>query len=216
VTTDYLGSDGTIAGVSDGTAMLKQAFATGKGAAPAFVSVGDGYAVFQVTDVKAPHAPTFADWKSHVLTDYREQQVPQMMAAQLKKLDDRAKALGDLRKAAAEMKIPVKSSDLVGKDGQVPDVGSMAGPGAAAFALAKGGISGPIDTSTGGAVLEVTDKQEPSTDDIAKNFNQTRNQMLNSKREEVFEVYVGTLQDRYEKAGAIRMKVKPAASPFGS
>jgi peptidyl-prolyl cis-trans isomerase D len=139
-----------------------------------------------------------------------------MLNAQLKKLDDRAKELHDLKKAAAELKIDVKTSDLVGKDGQVPDVGSMAGPAAVAFTLPNGGISGPLNTGTTGVVLEVTDKQQPSTDDIAKNFNQTRNQMLNAKREEVFELYVGSLQQRYEKAGAIRMKAKPVASPFGS
>ena len=109
----------------------------------------------------------------------------------------------------------MKTSELVGKDGQVPDLGSMSGQGAVAFSLAKGAISGPINTGSAGIVLSVTDKQEPSPEDMAKNFTQTRNQMLNQKREEVFEVYVGTLQDKYEKAGAIRQKVKPATSPFG-
>ena len=145
VTTEYLARDGVIAGVSDGTTMLAGAFAAAKGAAPAAASTGDGYAVYQVMDVKAPHAPTFEEYKSHLLTDYREQQVPQMLAAKLNKLDARAKELGDLKKAAAEMNVPVKQSDLVGKDGQVPDVGSMSGQGAVAFDLAKGAISGPLN-----------------------------------------------------------------------
>jgi peptidyl-prolyl cis-trans isomerase D len=216
ITTDYIAKDGVVAGVSDSTAMLAQAFTVVKGGPPTTVSTGDGYAVFQVVDSKAPHAPTFDEWKSHIESDYRDQQVPAMLTAQLKKLDDRAKELHDLKKAAAELKIEVKTSDLVGKDGQVPDVGSMAGPAAVAFTLPNGGISGPLNTGTTGVVLEVTDKQQPSTDDIAKNFNQTRNQMLNTKREEVFELYVGSLQQRYEKAGAIRMKAKPVTSPFGS
>jgi peptidyl-prolyl cis-trans isomerase D len=210
ITTDFLTKDGTVAGVSDGTAMLNQAFATPKDAAPAAVSTGDGFAVFQVTDVKAPHAPSFDEYKPHLLTDYRDQQIPTMLAAQAKKLDDLAKQLNDLHKAAAQMNIPVKSSDLVGKDGQVPDVGSMSGPAAVAFSLPKGGISGPLNTGQAAIVLAVTDKQEPSPDDIAKNFNQTRNQMLNQKREEVFDIYVGTLQAKYEKAGAIRQKARPA------
>ena len=198
--------------------MLTQAFAAAKDAAPAAVSTGDGFAVFQVTDIKAPHAPTFDEYKAHLLTDYRDQQVPQMLAAQVKKLADLSQQLGDLHKAAAQMNIPVKSSDLVGKDGQVPDVGAMSGAAVVAFSLPKGGISGPLNTAANGVVLAVTDKQEPSTDDIAKNFNQTRNQMLNQKREEVFDIYVGTLEAKYEKAGAIRQKVKPAQSglPFGS
>ena len=210
ITTDYLGKDGVVAGVSDGTAMLAQAFTTTRDAAPAAVSTGDGYAVFQVTDVRAPHAPTFDEYKSHLLADYRDQQIPQMLAAQVKKLDDLAKQLNDLHKAAAQMNIPVKSSDLVGKEGQVPDVGAMSGPAAVAFSLPKGGISAPINSGQSGIVLEVTDKQEPTAEDLAKNFNQTRNQMLNQKREEVFDIYVGTLQAKYEKAGAIRQKAQPA------
>ena len=98
-----------------------------KGADPAPVSTGDGFAVFQVADVKPAHAPDFAEYKSHILEDYREQQVPQLLNAQLNKLDERAKVLNDLKKAAAEMNVPLKTSDLVGKDGQVPDLGAMSG-----------------------------------------------------------------------------------------
>ncbi len=218
ITTDYLAKDGTIAGVSDGTAMLSEAFTVNKGAAPAVASTGDGFAVFQVVDVKAPHAPTFDEYKSHILSDYREQQVPQMLVAQLNKLAERAKALNDLHKAAVEMNIPVKTSELVGKDGQVPDLGAMSGQAAVAFTLAKGGISGPINTGRIGSVLQLTDKQEPTADDVAKNFTQTRESMLNSKRSEVFNIYLGTLADKYKKAGAIRLKVTPPASgsPLGT
>ena len=217
VTTDYLGRDGVIAGVSDGTQMLTQAFSASKGGAPASVSTGDGYAVYQVLDVKAPHAPTFEEYKTHVLADYRDQQVPAMLTAKLNKLDQRAKELGDLHKAAAEMNVPVKTSDLVGKDGQVPDVGSMAGQASAAFSLPKGGISGPINTQQSGIVLEVLDKQEPSAEDVAKNFEQTKGTMLDTRREEVFRVYLGSLFDKYKKAGAIRMKAAPAGGlPVGS
>ena len=215
-TTDFLGRDGVVAGVSDSTQMMSQAFSVAKNAPPAAVSTSDGYAVFQVVDVKAPHAPVFADYKSHVLDDYRQEKTPQLLNEQLKKLDARAKELNDLHKAAAEMKIPVKTSDLVAKDGQVPDIGAMSGQGAVAFTLAKGAISDPINLGTNGVVLSVIDKQEPAAEDIAKNFEQTRNQMLNAKREEVFEVYLGTLADKYEKAGAIRLKAQPPTGlPIG-
>ena len=79
--------------------------------------------------MKPAHAPDFAEYKAHILEDYREQQVPQLLNAQLTKLEERAKVLNDLKKAAAEMNLPLKTSDLVGKDGQVPDLGAMSGPG---------------------------------------------------------------------------------------
>jgi len=219
VTTDYLAKDGVIAGLADGAGVLTQAFAVVKGADPASVSTGDGYAVFQVVDVKPAHAPDFATYKDHILNDYRTQQLPQLLNAQLSKLDDRAKVLKDLKKAAAEMNIPLKTSDLVGKDAQVQDLGAMSGPGSVAFSLPVGGISGPINAGHSGVVLSVLEKQEPTADDIAKNFAQTREQLLNSQHEEIFRVYIGNLTDKYEKSGAVKFSKKqpaPGSSPFGS
>ena len=217
-TTDYIAKGGVVGGLADSAQLLTQAFSAAKGAAPASVSTGDGFAIFQVLDVKPAHAPDFADYKSHILDDYREQQVPQLLNAKLTKLEDRAKVLNDLKKAAAEMNIPVKSSDLVGKDGQVPDVGSMSGQAAVAFTLAKGAISAPINAGTTGIILSVTDKQEPSAEDIAKNFDATREQLLSQQHEEIFRVYIGTLTDMYTKKGAIKYSQKqpaPGSSPFG-
>ena len=218
VSTDYISKDGVIAGLADGSQLLTQAFAIAKGADPASVSTGDGFAVFQVGDIKPAHAPEFADYRSHLLDDYREQQLPQLLNTQLTKLDDRAKVLNNLAKAAAEMNIPLKTSDLVGKDGQVPDLGAMTGPAAVAFALPKGAISGPLNTGRLGAVLSVVDKQEPSAEEVAKNFAPTREQLLGAQHDEIFRVYLGTLAARYEKAGAIRYSKKPAVpgAPLGS
>jgi peptidyl-prolyl cis-trans isomerase D len=217
VTTDYIAKDGVIAGLADGTPLLTQAFSVVKGADPAPVSTGDGFAVFQVTDIKASHAPTFAEYKTHIIDDYREQQVPLLLSTQINKLDDRAKVLNDLKKAAAEMNIPVKTSETVGRDAQVPEIGAMSGPGSVAFSLNKGAISSPINLGRAGVVLSVIDKQEPTAEDIAKNFDQTREQLLNDQREEIFRVYVGNVTKKYEESGAVRYSKKQAtpALPVG-
>ncbi len=218
-TTDFIAKDGVIAGVADGAGLLTKAFTTAKGAAPESVATGDGFAVFQVQDLKPAHAPDFDSYKQHIADDYREQQVPQLMQAALTKLDDRAKATNDLKKAASEQNLQVKTSDLVGHDGQVPDLGSLAGAASVVFTLPKGQISGPINTGRTGAVLVVTDRQEPDAQEIAKNFNQTRDTLLNAQREEIFRVYLGTVTEKYQKGGAVRLSKRAApaggASPFG-
>ena len=212
VTTDYLAHDGVIGGLSDASEMLTQAFSAAKGAAPAVVKTGDGLALFQVLDVKAAHAPEFAAYKTQILSDYREQKAPALLSAETNKLADRAKVLNDLKKAAEELKVPFKTSDLVGQDGQVPDLGAMSGPGAVAFTLAKGAISGPLNTGTAGIVLTVTDKEEPTPEEMAKNFEQTKEQLLNQQRDEIFRVYLGTVSQAYEKGGGIKY-AKAAATP---
>jgi peptidyl-prolyl cis-trans isomerase D len=215
ITTDYLAHDGVVPSLADSTGVMTAAFGMAKGAAPATASTGEGFAVFQVEDIKPAHAPEFADYKPHILDDYREQKAPEILNAQLIKLSDRAKALGDLHKAAAEMNVPVKTSDLVGRDAQVPDIGAMSGAAAVIFSLPKGGISGPINEGPNGSVAQLVDKQEPSADDLAKNLPATRDKLLNQQREEVFNMFAGTLMDRYEKAGAIIYSAKQPASPFG-
>jgi peptidyl-prolyl cis-trans isomerase D len=203
VTTDFLPKTGTIASLPDSTGLLAAAFDTTKGAAPQTASTGEGYAIFQVVAIQPAHAPDFASYKDHILDDYRTDKVPQLLNAQLIKLSDLAKQLGDLHKAAEQMKLPVKSSDLVGRDAQVPDIGSLTGAAAVVFSLPKGGISGPINEGVNGAVLQLTDKQEPTPEDIAKNFSATKDKLLDQGRQEAFSVFVSSLMDRYQKAGAI-------------
>ncbi len=216
VTTNFVGRDGSIPSLPDSASLLSSAFAAAKGAVPQAASTGEGYAIFQVAGVQAAHAPSFADWKSHVLEDYREQQAPALLNAQLKKLDDRAKQLNDLHKAAAEMNVPVKTSDLVGHDGQVQDLGSLSGDAAQIFTLPKGGISGPINEGPNGAVAQVIDKQQPTPEDITQHLATTRDKLVDAQRNEVFNVFAGTLMDRYERAGAIIYSRKQTGLPLGS
>jgi peptidyl-prolyl cis-trans isomerase D len=52
-------------------------------------------------------------------------------------------------------------------------------------------------------VAQLTDKQEPSADDIAKNLPAMREKLKEQAQGEMFNVYVGNLMDQYQKAGAI-------------
>jgi peptidyl-prolyl cis-trans isomerase D len=214
VTTDYLQQGAIIPGLADGSKLLTGAFASKAGAAPQIASTGEGFAIFQVNDVKAAHAPTFDEFKSTLLTDYRQQQLPQLLARKTSELSEKAKADGnDLAKAAKEMGVPLKTSDLVGRTGQVPDIGQLASVAPGLFDLNTGQVSGPINTARSGIVAELLDKQQPSADEIAKNFDQTREGLLNQRRDEMFEVFVTNLVDQYQKQGRIHMNTKSPSPP---
>ncbi len=215
-TTDYVSRTGTVASLPDSASLLSAAFGAAKGAAPQTAATGEGNAVFQVVDVRAAHAPAFADWKSHVLDDYRDAKAPELLSEQLGKLSARAKQLGDLHKAAAEMNVQVKTSDLVGQDGQVQDVGSLSGPAAVIFTLPKGGISPPINEGPNGVVAQLLDLQQPPAAEIAQNLGVTRDKMLDSQRAEAFNVFAGTLLERYQNAGAVIYTKKQTGLPLGS
>ena len=213
VTTPMVGRQGVISALPDGAQMLAKAFEAKQSDPPQSASTGEGYAIFQVTGIQPAHAPTFADWKTHVLDDYRNEQLQQLLAAKTKELDDKAKASGDLAKAAKDMGATVKTSDLVGPDGQVPDLGQVAQVAPQLMDLSVGAISGPISTERNGIVAKILDKQEPSAEDIAKNFDQTRDQLLEQHRSDAFNVFMGGIMADYKKNNRIRLNAKAQQGP---
>ena len=208
VNTPSLSAQGTIAGLPDGTQVLTKAFASKQGGSPAFASTGEGYAIFQVTGITPPHAPSFAEYRGNITKDYADERLPILLAQKTAELASKAKASGDLAKAAKEVGATMKTSDLVGDTGQVPDLGQLGTVAPQLFDLSVGAVSGPINATRTGVVAKVLDKQEPTTDEINKNLDQTREQALDQRREEVFNIFVTTTEDRYKKAKLIAINAK--------
>jgi peptidyl-prolyl cis-trans isomerase D len=208
VTTPMIGAQGVIAALPDGSSLLSKAFASKQGDPPQFASTGEGFAIFQVTGVAAAHAPAFADWKSHVLEDYRDEQLPGLLGQKTMELSERAKSENDLNKAAKAVGATVKTSDLVGLTGQVPDFGQVGQVAPQLFDMAPGNISGPINAQRTGVVAKLTDKQEPTADEITKNFDQTRDGLLQERRGDAFNVFMSGVLDDYKKHNRIRLNTK--------
>jgi peptidyl-prolyl cis-trans isomerase D len=205
VTTDYVPQNAVLTGLPDGAKLLTQAFSAKPGSAPQVSSTGEGFAVFQVEDTKPAHAPTFEEYKSHLVDDFREQQLPQLLARKTNELADKAHAGNNLAQAAKEAGATIKSSDLVGHTGQVPDIGDLSTAAPDLFDLKVGQISKAINTGHSGIVAKIDDKQEPTSEETAKNLDATRESLLAERREQMFAVFVTALTDRYEKSGGIRM-----------
>jgi len=209
VTTDPVAHDGVIAALPDSAQILAKAFEAKQGDPPQSAPTGEGYAIFQVTGIVPAHSPSFADWKSHVLDDYREEQLPSLLSQKTKALADQAKATNDLAKAAKAVGATVKTSDLVSENGQVPDFGEVGQVAPQLFDMSVGSISGPIDAGRTGVVVKIDDKQEPTPDEIAKNSDRMRDQLLDQRRNEAFSVFVSGVWDDYKKHRLVVINAKP-------
>ncbi len=185
---------------------LTEAIFTAKANSPAEqVPTPNGYAVFQVTDIKPPATPTFEEARSKVEADFKSQQSAKLLQQKSQQLADRARAEHNLKKAAQEVGATVKTSELVTAKDQVPQIGAMSGPASAAFELSPGQVSAPISTASGAVVIALTDKQEPSAEEAAKNSDEVREGLLQQKRAEAFQVFATDLRQRLQKEGKIRI-----------
>jgi len=204
-TTPLVSAQGVIAALPNSTEILGRAFQSRQGDPPQYAATGEGYAIFQVTEVAPAHAPAFADWKSHIADDYRNEQLPVLLAQKTQELANKAKNLNDLSKAAKAVGATLKTSDLVGPADQVPEFGMVAQVAPQLFDLKPGEMSGPISAGRTGVVARLVDRKEPAPDEIAKNFDQTKDQLLGMRQGEAFNLFLSNIMNDYKKHNRIRI-----------
>jgi peptidyl-prolyl cis-trans isomerase D len=197
----------TLPGVGPAAEVMGLVFASDTKSPPQIARSPQGYVVFQVTKVTPPATPSLEEIKDKVATDFKNQRANELLQKSGKELADRAHAEHDLAKAAKEVGATVKTSDLVGRNAQVPDIGSMAGPASAAFNMKPGEISGPLNLGSKMAVLSVTDRQDPSVNDadFAKQKDQLAEQLSQQKREETLGIFLNNLDERLKKEGKLKI-----------
>jgi len=205
VTTDFVGRTDVLPGIGSAPQFMDAVFAAADKAPPAEAALPEGYAVFQVLGVKPPSTPTFDEIRSRVEAEFRNERGAALLSQKTQELSDRAKAAHDLKKAAKELGASVKTSDLVTMEGQVPDLGSMSGPASVAFGMNPGEISGPINSGNNGVVFSVVDRQEPPATDFQAKADEIRDTLMQSRRGELFGLFVSNLRKQMEKDGKIKI-----------
>jgi len=205
VNTDFVSRTDSLPGIGNSPQFTQAVFAQPEKSPPDEAQLPQGFAVFEVLAIQPPSTPSFEQIRSRVEGDFKEERAGTLLTQRTQELSDRAKAGHDLKKAAKEFGATIKTSELVAPDGQVPDIGSMSGPAAAAFDLRPGEISGPINTENTGVVLSLVEKQEPTEQDFAGKKDQIRASLQEEKQEELFRLFVGNLREQMEKSGQIKV-----------
>lgn len=203
--TDFISRNEALPGLGQAPEFMDAVFSANADAPPDMTNLRQGYVVYQVTAVKPPQTPTFEQIRARVESEFVNQQATSMLAQKIQELSDRARALHDLKKAAKEEGASVKTSSLVTRKDQVPDVGAMSGQASVVFSMKPGAISGPIDNGSTAAVLSLSQVQAPTPADFQKQKDQIREQVLQKKRNDLLQLFVANLREQMEKSGKIQI-----------
>jgi len=205
VTTDFFARTDALPGIGAAPALMDAVFKAAEKSPADIVQTPQGYVIYVLQGVKAPATPSFADIRSRVEEEYKNQQANVMLTTKTQDLSEKAKSSHDLAKAAKEMGAALKTSDLVLPDGQVPDIGSLTGPANVVFSMKPGEISGPITTGTNGVVINLLEKQEPTDQDFVAKKDQIRESLLQEKEQQLFGLFVSNVRQQMEKSGKIKI-----------
>jgi peptidyl-prolyl cis-trans isomerase D len=208
VNTDFISRADVLPGIGVTPQFMDAVFTAREKAPPDLAQLSQGSVVFEVLGVRPPATPAFEEIRTRVENEFKNERASILLAQKTQELSDRAKSEHDLKRAAKELGATLKTSDFVLPDGQVPDVGSMTGQAAVAFTMKPGEISGPIATGSNGVVLSVLEKQEPTEQDFAARKDQIRDGLLQSKKQDLFGLFLTNLRQQMEKSGTIRINDK--------
>ena len=204
ITSDYFSRKDMLPGLGPATQFMDAVFTATEKSTPDVAPASQGIVVFQLLGVKPAATPTFEEIRSRVEEEFKNERSSILLSQKIQELSDRAKAEHGLGRAAKEMGATVKSSDFVLPDGQVPDVGSMSGQASVVFTMKPGEISGPINSGANAVVLQVLETQQPTEAEYAAKRDQIRDQLLLSKQQERFGLFVSSLVDEMTRSGKIK------------
>jgi peptidyl-prolyl cis-trans isomerase D len=194
-------------GVGAAPEVMSQIFATAEKSAPQIARAQQAYVVYEVTKITPPATPTFDEIKDKLAADFTNERTTELVNKKTKELADRAHVLHDLAKAAKEQGVTVKGTEMLGRSSQVPGLGSLAGPASVVFNMKPGEISGPLNLGDKGAVLQVTDRQEPSTSDpaFAAQRDQLMEQLMQQRQRQAVTLFMSNVDERLKKEGKLKI-----------
>lgn len=205
VTTEFFSRQDRLPGLDVTPELMETIFNEREKAPVDAAQVPQGVVVFAVVAIKPPSTPTFEEIRPRVETEFKNERASFLLQQKTQELSDRAKAGHDLKKAAKELGATVKTSELVAPDGQVPDVGSLAGAASSLFSLKAGEISGPINTGANGVVAQIVDKKAPTDQDLAAQKDQIRQTLLDAKQNQMFSLFVSNMRKDMEKSKKLKV-----------
>jgi peptidyl-prolyl cis-trans isomerase D len=207
ITSNPIAKNDALPGIGAQPQLMDAIFSADEKSGPQATQTPQSTVVFQVTKIEPARTPSFEEINDRVTTEVKNHRAADILRRTTQEMADRAHAEHDLAKAAKEAGATVKTSDLVSRTQQVPDIGSMSGAASAAFTMKQGEISGPLNLGASQAVIQIVERQEPSPTDaeFAKQRDQLRERLASQKRQEILGQFVNDLNTRLEKEGKVKI-----------
>lgn len=168
-----------------------------------------GFALPKLIEVQMAKPGEFDQFRAQIERDYIDSKAKELMQAEAKKLSDTARKQGSLEKAAKELGLSVKTSQLFSISGTAdPEIGTNPSFNRIASELQPGSVSDPIPVLDNEAVLQVKSRTPFDESAFAKQKAELRNKLLQSSQDAYFQEYLRKITEELEKAGKIRINTK--------
>jgi peptidyl-prolyl cis-trans isomerase D len=188
--TGFFAKDEPILGVGAAPEMTARAFEMQKGDVSGAIRTGRGFAFETLVDTQASHDAKLEEVKERVRDEVTRQRARDMAKQKATEIAAKVKTAPDFEKASKAAGFEAKTTELITRDSPIPDLGVAPDVIDTAFKMQQGGVSDPIQTENGAAVVKVLEKQEVTAADLTTNKDQFRTDVLTDRRNRFFSAYM--------------------------
>lgn len=182
--------DEPIDGLGPAPEVSAQAFQLADGAVSPALRVSRGWVFATVTGKEEPRVPELAEVRDRVREDLTRERAAELAKTRAAEIATMLKGAGDFAAAAKKAGLEVKSTELITRGSPIPDLGISAEVDNAAFTLPVNGVSDPISTPQGTAIVRVVEKEGVTNEQVAQGMDQVRDELVNQRRDRFFSGYM--------------------------
>ncbi len=171
---------------------VSEALASARG--PVFIAV---------TGKKEPYTPKLDEVTDRVRQGLTRERATDLSRQRAATIAAQLKSASDFAAAAKAQGFEAKESQLVARDSALPDVGISAEVDKVAFGLAKGEVSGPIQTPDATVIVRVVDRDDVTPEEFRIARERFRAELVNERRSLFFASYMTKAKER------LKIELKP-------
>jgi peptidyl-prolyl cis-trans isomerase D len=182
--------DEPIDGLGPAPEVSAQAFQLADGAVSPALRVSRGWVFATVIGKEEPRLPELAEVRDRVRDDLTRERAAELAKSKAAEIANMLKAADDFSAAAKKAGLEVKPTELITRGSPIPDLGVSAEVDNAAFSLPVGGVSAPITTPQGTAIVRVVEKEAVTDEQVKSGLDQVREELVNQRRDRFFSGYM--------------------------
>ena len=166
-----------------------------------------GFVIISLQDVLPAHQGTLAEVHDKVLSDYQQDKSLELARAKADDFAKRVQSGEDFDKAAKALDLTVKTPEPFSRTGTVPDLGT-AQQLSASFGMPVGQLSAPTQIAGNWLIYKVVGHEAVIPEDLAKQSDQIRQELLAGKQQAAFDAFRIALEDRLKAEGKLAINAE--------
>jgi len=154
------------------------------------ITTPTGRVIFYVSGKRDAYLPKLDEVRAKVRDDVIQTKAVDLAKKKADEVAAQLKSAPDFQKAAKAAGVDATTTQPITRDSVIPNIGKSPEIDAVGFTLPVGGVSGPITTPQGVAIVKVEAKQDVSPTDFETGKEKFRADTLNIRRQRFYQAYM--------------------------